>query len=346
MQGMIQSGAFGGYGPMTQSTPFNPYQNNIIQFGGYGVYNQPNIQQQQYYNPYQVQQQPQNNGFIFQPPQVAYQQPQQQNYYDPYGNTFSQQSPYGYAGGCYSPYGNTYNGYANYRPFYSPVAQAQYQSQQVELFKMKYRIANYYVGNEIDEDYLDRLCNPNNPANQKSEEQIKFEEETKFMNYLSDVANGRIPQAESQAQRDARILNLMSKNKHEALDNHSLCQFLEEDLWRLQQEEWIRKNVKVNASRDLSNVYSSTAYNELLKLHNSSSSAYVNDILNDSRYDNNADDIEIGMNLAFEKERRRKAILEGKVPTYISSDETQRARHEWTKALMDQICRKGSGSSV
>ena len=330
MQGMIYNGAFGSNGPMNNQS-FNPYQGNIIPFGNY---------QPQYYNSYGIQQ-PQNNGFVFQPvggyrsPYDTYVQQQQSNYYNPYGNTFNQ-TPYGY-----NNY-NSYNNYNRYSPFMSPVAIQQYQSQQVELFKIKYRLANHYVGNEIDEAYLDKLCNPNNPIYHKTEEQRSIDEDHRFMQYVSKVADGTIQVPKSYVQREADMLNAMSYNMHQALDHHSLCQFLEEDLWRLQREEWIRQNIKVNGNRDLSAVYNSTDFNELLKLHNSSSNPYVSDLLNNSRYDNNLDDLEIGMNMAFERERRRKAILEGKVPDFISSDETQKRRHEWTQSLMNQIYRKGS----
>lgn len=348
MQGMIYSGAFGNNGPI-QPQGFNPYQSNIIPFGNY---NQPMMQPQQQYqyynNPYAAQPQ-QNNGLVFQPiggyqqssPYGAYVQQQQSNYYNPYGNTFSQY-PYDQTG--YSQYDNSYsyNNYGGYSPFISPVAIQQYQNQQMELFKIKYRLANHYVGNEVDENYLDMLCNPNNPIRKKTEEQKSIDEDHKFMQYVSAVANGRIQVPISYAQQQAGMLNQMSYNKHQALDNHSLCEFLEEDLWRLQREEWIRQNIKVNGNRDLSAVYNSSDFNELLKLHNSSSNPYISDLLNNSKYDNNLNDIEVGMNIAFDKERRRKAILEGKVPEFISSDETQKRRQEWIEQLMNQICRKGS----
>lgn len=344
MQGLIYNGAFGTSGPMN-SQGFNPYQNNIIPFGNY---NQPIIQPQQqyqYYNNNLYGNQPNNNGLVFQPvggyqqpsPYGVYVKQQQSNYYNPYGNTFNQSG--------YSPYGNSYSysNYGGYTPFISPMAIQQYQSQQTELFKIKYRLANHYVGNDIDEEYLDRLCNLNNPIHHKTEEQRSIDEDHRFMQYVSAVADGRVQVPRPQAYREADILNQMSYNKHQVLDHHSLCQFLEEDLWRLQREEWIRQNIKINGNRDLSAVYNSSDFNELLKLHNSSTNPYISDLLNNSRYDNNLDDIEVGMNMAFERERRRKAILEGKVPEFISSDETQKRRHEWTQQLMNQIYRKGSG---
>ena len=326
MQSMIQNGAFGTSGPMN-SFGFNPYQNNIVPFGNY-------IQQ--------PVQQPQNNGFVFQPiggyqqsPYQAYVQQQQSNYYSPYGNTFNQNN-FGY-----NSYGNSYSVYGGYRPFVSPLMMQQYQNQQMELFKTKYRVANQYLSNEVDEDYLDRLCNPNHPSRIKSDEELENEREFRFIQYVSDVSNGKIQVPKAMVDREADMLNQMSYNMHKEFDRHSLCQFLEEDLWRLQREFWIKENLKLNGGRDLSAVYNSNDYNELLKLHNSSSS-YVSDLLNNSRYDNNLDDVEVGMKMAFERERRRKAILEGKVPEFISSDETQKRRHEWTQQLMNQIYRKGS----
>lgn len=329
MQGMIYGGAFGSNGPMNPQG-FNPYQNNIIPIGNY------NQQQPQYYNPYGIQQQ---NGLVFQPV-GGYQQ--QNNYYNPYGNTFNQNNM------GYSSYGDSYSysNYNGYTPYASPVAIQNYQNQQMELFKLKYRLANHYVGNDVDEDYLDKICNPNNPANKKTEEEITKESEYNYIQYLSNIANGKITVPKSQMQRNTEMLNLMSYNKHKEFDNHSLCQFLEDDLWKLEREEWIRQNIKVNANRDLSAVYNSYDYNRLLKLHNSSNNPYINNLLDNSRYDNNLDDVEIGMNIAMDKERRRKAILEGKVPDFISSDETQKRRHEWTQQLMNQIYRKGSVNNV
>ena len=341
MQGLIYNGAFGTSGPMMQPV-YNPYQNNIIQFGNYNQPVQFQNQYQYYNNPYSMQQ-PQNNGVVFQPvggyqqqsPYNAYVRQQQSNYYDPYGNTFSQQRTYG------NPY--SYSNYNGYTPYMSPVAMQQYQNQQIELFKTKYRLVRNYLGKEVDEEYLDRLCNPNNPANRKTQEQATIDEDFKFIQYVSAVANGRIQTPRPQAYIIADNLNKMFEDFHNEYDDHSLCQFLEEDLWRLQRDEWIRKNVNLNGNRNLSAVYNSNTFNELLRLHNGSTNQYINDLLNNSRYDNNLDDIEVGINLAFEKERRRKAILEGKVPEFISSDETQKRRHEWTQQIMNQIYQKGSG---
>lgn len=352
MGNMIQNGEFGMNAPMQQQSGFNPFQSNIVPFGNY--MNTPPQQSYSYYNNnlYGQQQQPINN-FVFQPV-GGYQQQYNYNignnysYQNPFGNTFSQQQPmqFGYNNyGYNNPYG--YTGYTNYQPFYSPMMIDQYRQQQVELFKMKYRLANHYVGNEIDEDYLDKICNPQNPVNIKSEEEIKQENDFRFIQYVSNVANGNIQlQYKPKYQRYAEFIDLMSYNKHKELDHHSLCQFLEEDLWKLEREEWIRNNISTNRGRDFSKIYNSNDYNELLNLHNASTGSYVDQLLNTSRYDNNLDDFEVGVKMAFDRERRRKQILEGKVPTFISSDETQKRRHEWTQQIMNQIYSKGSGNNV
>ena len=77
-----------------------------------------------------------------------------------------------------------------------------------------------------------------------------------------------------------------------------------------------------------------------------SSNPYINELLDNSRYDNNIDDMELGMNIAFDKERRRKQILECKVPSFISSEETQRRRHEFTSQIMQAIYNKGAQQYV
>jgi hypothetical protein len=342
MHNMIQNGQFGTSGPS-----YNPYMNqpnNMISFGAMS---------QQIQNPYAYQ--PQNTtGYVFQPvggymtapqqnmygnpyynnqygyPQYGYQQP-------PYGNPYGYQQQYNY----YDPYGSS--GYTNYRPFISPLAQQQYQNVQTEMLKTKFRMVSKFLGTPLDEEELDKKLNPYNPANQKTPEEIKEAEEIKFMNYCHELSMR--PQVESQAEANARILREMSYNMHKELDSHSLCEFLENDLWKLQREEWIRQNINKNANRNLSSMYDSTNYNELLNLHRSSN-PYVNELLDNSRYDNNLDDYEMGINLAMDKERRRKQILEGKIPEYISSEETQKRRNEWTSEIMQQIYNKGGRVNV
>lgn len=336
VQNMIQNGAFGTSGPMNPNG-YNPYQNNsnIIPFG-YPVQPQP---QQYIPNMYGM---PQNNGYVFAP--VQQQQPQY-NYYNPYGAMNPpMQGPgmVGY-GGAYSY--NNYNGYSPY-PYVTASAIENMRKQQVELIKTKYRIVNGYYGRTVDEDYLDKLCNPDNPVRRKTREQIQAEEENSFMRYVSAVANGSITLPKPQAYIFAESLIEASRRKHEMLDNHSLCQFLEDDLPRFQQQDWEERNLVPFGDRDLSKVYNSNDYNELLKLHNSSNSPYITDLLNTSRYDNNLDDIEVGMKMAFDKERRRRQLLEGKVPTFISSDEVQKRRHMYAQSLLDKIYNKGSDKRV
>ena len=127
---------------------------------------------------------------------------------------------------------------------------------------------------------------------------------------------------------------------HDALDNHSMAEFFSDDLWRLERETWIRDNIAKRNGRNLSKTYDSNAYNELLNFHRSNN-PYTNQLMNSSRYDNNIDDLELGMNAVYDRERRRQAILNGKIPSFISSEETQKRRNEWTNQLINQIYAKG-----
>lgn len=326
LQEMIQTGQFGATSPM-QQTGYNPYMNqqqpysNIVPFGGY--------------------QQPSNNGFIFQPVQntnyqYSYYQAPKYDYYNPYGAP--QQYQYNYQ----NPYAG-YTSYGGYRPFISPMQQERMIGEQVELMKIKHRIVNAYFHKDVPEEELDKQLNPQNKVNMPTFEEQKNEQEYRFMQYLSYLATQ--PQIESMAEHQAKILRQMSENMHRELDNHSLCQFLEDDLWRLEREEWIRKYINRNQGRNLSATYNSNDYNELLKMHRSSN-PYINELLNTSHYDNNIDDYEMGMGSVYDRARRRQAILEGKVPSFISSEETQKRRAEWTNQIMQQIYKKGGNINV
>ena len=77
------------------------------------------------------------------------------------------------------------------------------------------------------------------------------------------------------------------------------------------------------------------------------SHAYINDLLNTSKYDNNLDDSEIGLpSVLIEAERRRKQMLEGPVPQFISSSETQKQRHEFFNQLTNLVNAKKQGVMV
>lgn len=354
MYTMIQNGAFGTSSPIVNNG-FNPYQNSNIS-NNYYQYQQPNYGYNYGYNQYQQPNYSYNNGYNqypqsnyynqYQQPNYGYsygynQYPQQSinNYYNPYADLY-QQSNYGYNYG-YNQYPQTGYGY-----FCSPVAMQKYRDDQITMLKIKHRMINKYFNRDVNEEELDKICNPSKYIQLKTDEEIKQEQEDNFIRYASNIANGIIPEPPSSIKRNAYLLNLAIENYHKELDGHSLYEFLENDLWKLEREEWIRNNVKLNSGRDFSGIYNSNDYNELLRLHSSASNSYMNDILNNSRYDNNVDDMEIGMNIAFEKARRRKNILEGKVPDFISSNEVQERRHKWTKAVLDQIYNKGSKINV
>lgn len=347
IQNMIQTGQFGAYSPMQQPN-YNPYMNqqynNMVPINGY---------QQQY-----------DNGYVFQPinnqQTYSYYQQPKYDYYNPYGQPIQQQyGMYNNQYNNYQPYGNyqynngynQYNNYGynqpygygqynNYQP-YVTTSQRKMIDEQVELAKMKYRLVDAYFNRKTDEEELDRRLNPYNQVNISTPEEIANKQMAQRMAYLASLPY----ETPDKPNADAMYLRQMSSNMHKELDRHSLCEFLENDLWKLKREQWIKDNIQRNADRDLSKLYSSQDYNELLNMHRSSN-PYAESLLNTSRYDNNLDDYETGMNLAFDKERRKRLMLEGKVPTFISSEETQRRRHEFTDQILKQIYNKGGVNNV
>lgn len=325
IQNMINTGQFGSQIPL-QQTEYSPYEmqpqfNNMMPISQVG-YNQQ----------YNQQQLPQQNDYVFapvQPQYVNYAQPQY-NYYDPYGMK-------GYNNQYQQPqYGNGY--YTNS----SPIQYEAVQKQQQNLMKLKYKIAGGCFGIEYNDNQLEAFVNPQVQIQQMSKDERELIQEKNLMDFYTSLVFQ--PPLETQAMRTAMYINQIQKNFHEEFDSHGLRQFLDEDLWKLQREFWIRENVK-SRGRDLSVTYSSEDYNELLSMHRSSN-PYVNELLDTSRYDNNIDDMEIGLPAMMDMRRRRKQILEGKVPTFISSEETQQRRHEFTSQILNQIYNKGGNNSV
>lgn len=322
---MIQGGQFGMQSPMQQQAVYNPYGN--YQQQPYSPYNNMVPINTTYQPQQQFVYQPVNNGYTY------YQEPRY-NYYDPYGS-WNQQSQYN---NYQNPYGNQYgyqNNYRGYQPFVTLSQRQQMLDEAIECMKDKYRMVAGYFGREIDEEALDIALNPNNEANIPSEEEIEIMREHKASSYISYLMM-HPSQYETKYDRQARYCRMYSESLHKELDSHSLAQFLSEDLWKLQREDWLRENIDKYGDRNLSNMYDSKAYNELLNMHKDSNS-YMSRILNNSTFDNNIDDMEVGLHVLYDKERRKHQILAGKVPTFISDEETQRRRNAWTNKILEQM---------
>lgn len=329
MQQMIYGGEFG-YSAPGQYGGYNPYMmqynNNMMSLGNYG---------------YQPQQQ---NGYVFQPVdycnynlqptynQYQYAQPSY-NYYNPYGNLYQNN---------YNNY--SYNNYDGYRPFITPSQQQKILNDRIEMDKIKCRISNAYLGINMTEEELDRKCNPAKYAQQQEVDRKELEiiREHKQMTYLTELFKAQ----EGMAFYDPATLAMIKKSEemHKKYDSHSLAQFMCEDFGRLAQEQWEEENLIV-ANRNLGTTYNSTAYNELLNMHRSSN-PYINQLLDTAQYDNNTDDFEMGLDSIYDKQRRKMAIFEGKLPEFVSSEEAQKRRAEFTQAVMDQIYKKGAKVNV
>ena len=282
-------------------------------------------------------------GYVFQPifpnapSPYGYNTPRV-DYYNPFPEYQSQQFNYGY--GYMTPYNNQ-----RFNPIYSPFMSVQRReqmvNQQVNKEKLKVKIAMGFLDKTVTDEELDIMTNPNNPANLKSSEQVNIDQQWSEITRLKAMCDN--PSYLSPEQQNGYILRQRIANFHQAFDQHSLCQFLEDDFPRLLREQWISENVKRNATRQLNGTYDSNDYNELLKMH-VSSNPYINQLLDNSRYDNNKSDHEVGT-IEILKQMRDRAQEQlngyGKgLPTYISSPEVQAQRHQFIEELTSQLYQK------
>ena len=341
IQNMINTGQFGTQNPLNNNSfNYNPYMEPQPQFMDNQYCNIIPIGQVGYNDQYNQQRRPESK-YVFAPVQPNYANPQY-NYYDPYGFKGYNQQPYNYDNSYQNGYGYNYgyqNGYYNnyYGGYGSPQMYQKQAREQQNLMKMKYQIAGACFGKQYSDQELENIVNPQYRMQRMTDEERSIVSEGKQMAYYESLLHQ--PPLETQAMRTARCINDMQYNFHQEFDDHSLREFLADDLWKLNREFWIAENIK-SKGRDLSRTYSSDDYNELLNMHRSSN-PYIDQLLDTSRYDNNLDDMEVGLPELMEARRRRKQIYEGKVPTFVSSEEAQRRRHEFTSQVLNQIYNKG-----
>lgn len=292
-------------------------------------YGQTNMVPLDFMNPPQQQ-----GGYVFQP--ISYSGQPQYNYYDPYGSRqqVQQQQWYGY---------NNYQGYPQQQVYgnYNPYVQ-QY-NMELKNLKRKCQIAGGYFGIEYTDQELDDMFKPKNQLNEMSEKEREVYLHTSIVSRINSLYHQ--PQRESMAEATRRCLRDLSNNIHKELDNHSMFEFFQNDLWKFQREYWLEENIGDNRNmRDLSKLYSSKDYNDLLRLHQASN-PFISQLLS-NQYDNNLDDNEIASIPVLNGQQRVKNLLEGKVPDFISSPEVQKQRHAWTESILAQIYNKGGGQNV
>lgn len=307
---------------------------NMINNGQFG-YNMPMQNNNGMYNPYAMQQNQMYSNII---PigQTGYNQTQQNMVFAPVmgtGGYYQQQQPqYDY----YDPYGakrygNPYANYGYNNQYYNPQRQQKLEQERRNQMKLKYRIVDGFFGRERSDEELDYLLTPK--VNRMSQEEIDLANEYNTMKMYNNLCNN--PPMMNSAIATAQYINNSYNAIHEAYDTHSLTEFLHEDLWRINLKEWEDEHIKFKG-RDMSSAYNSDQYNELLNMHRSSNPT-INELLDSSRYDNNIDDMEIGLDVILDMQKRRKAVLEGKVPSYISSNEAQQRRSEFMSKILGQI---------
>jgi len=265
-----------------QQQPYNPYNNP-----NYNYIFQPSGQTP--FNPYNV---PMPNNYVFAPamsyPQNPFYQQPKVDYYNPFPEYNNRQQL------LYYGYNNGYNPY--YRPFMSVQMREQIMQQHTAMGKLRYKIACAGAGIEYKETTADEIFNPMNKVNQMTDDDRIEANHWNFIMKVQYYLNNPNPFCVSEPQLTSLYIQTYFKNYHDMFDNHSLCEFFEEDYPRLMREFWIEENVK-RAARDLNSTYSSDSYKELLNLHRSNN-PYINHLLNDfnhDNYDNNSGDQDVGV---------------------------------------------------
>lgn len=297
---LINSGQFGSTSPI-QPTGYNPY-NNAYQPNPYGAY--ANYQQ-----PVMINQYPDTI-------QTGYYQPNY-NYYNNYRN----------------PYYQNFNTYGYPQTYYSQYNIQKQRSEEFELFKIKRKMLDKYFN--VDTDYEELEKQYFKQFEPEPIEKVIERNEYQFMQRVSQIASQ--PRAYDSVIHEAECIRQMSINNAKEFEGHSLFQFFKDDMPQIYREIWCKENI--DRSRSLASTYNSNAYNELLNMHQSNN-PYTSMLLDNSRYDNNIDDIEMGLNIAMDKARRRKAILEGKVPAFISSPEIQEKRNQFLNTVFENMYKR------
>ena len=270
-----------------------------------------------------------------------------EDYYNPYpqysgGNMvpLQQQQPYGPFWYLNQPPQQNYGyGYNNgYMPLRSYQEQNVYQQNYIELQKLKYKICCSVTGTEYSEEVAEMLFNPYYEQQNQQKDPVQLErdriwEDTKrIVRYANDPNNVYY----SQEQLEGMFMQEQMRNYHEALDSHNLCEFLEEDLPRLNREIWISKYIDKNASRNLSKTYNSQAYNQLLMSH-ATSNPYIMKIIKEGHYDNITE--EMGVIELLKNKGSPGKGLDG-LPAFMHSPEIEKHRKMFTESILEQFREK------
>ena len=260
---------------------------------------------------------------------------QQYNYYNPFPNYNQNNNPNFNERFWYL----NNNGY-HYTPYVSMQQQEEFRNQQIELAKIKYRKMCVWCGEEYDEEYAERLFDPYyDESIDKTDEQLAEDYQWNEMLRIMWYTDHPDPRYVSYEQALAYSIQTTLYEYHKALDNHSLCYFLEEDYPRMMREFWILENINKNADRDLRKTYNSHDYNELLKVH-AASNPYLSRVLNRSE---NKSDEEVGLNELLLSRSNPNFKTQSK-PSFLDNPEIIEQRRKYTEAILELA--KGKPSSV
>ena len=207
-----------------------------------------------------------------------------------------------------------------------------------DILTLKGNIISGYHGETIDRnkiyDKIHELFYPQttmiDPYEGMSAEQRKNEEDWQKCLQATNSYN----QPETISLKTAAVRAEINRQR-QGLEGHSLYQFLNDDLWKLERDEWERNNLLRFEDRMLNKTYNSNHYLEMLKAHrmNLIMQGYIEA---DPEYDYGSvyseDD---HPKFVVDPVTGRKSIKFPSVPKYLHSEEIEKRRHEWTDMVIN-----------
>lgn len=280
-----------------------------------------------------------NNTPIYNKPIWPNSNPYNQSYYNPYNRHNVDYN---------NPFPEYYNGgyYNRYRPFISAQQQEQINQMYFRTSQIRQKLICGIIGRKYNEEEFNKINAPiDNSAYYNediTEEQFKAEQNWMDVQRFYYYSMNPNRYYKSEEQRTAEWLQAYLTEYHRRYDNHSLCEFFEEDLPRLEHELWVSKYIDKNSSRNLKSIYNTDDYNRLLSIH-ASNDPYINTILNDSKYDNNTD-LEQDMGLVELLHKHRNKQFQNPpmsaFQSYINRPEIQEQRKRFNEELYGQLYKK------
>lgn len=184
-------------------------------------------------------------------------------------------------------YENAFNN--AYRLYGPPINQRVLINKQYDSYKRKATMIAKMKGEQPDLEKIKKSFLSTYTMSKKNEKAPSRDKlvEMEQLNFLNTLNSASLVKPRTFEDARNEFVNQMATEYHNAFDNMSLCQFLD-NFWQLQREDWIREHIGTGRpNRDMSRKFDPTAYKNLLTLHQVRDN-YTNQLMDDGRYNNNS----------------------------------------------------------